>query len=879
MAIKPFNSVAGFSVGKGTSNVILGNGDILANNFVASGNSTLGPISNVTITGGNAGQYLRTDGNGNLSFATLDSSGIANGTSNIAILANGNVNVSASGNANVLTVTGNSAIVNGTLIANYVAGELTTGNQPNITSVGTLSNLAVSNSISAGSLSVTGNISTTGQLISTASTGTSPIAVASTTLVANLNADLLDGYDSSSLATSNTVAIRDSNANITANYFIGNGSQLTGIITSVSNVVNGTSNINIAIPDGNVTTSVNGVANVLVVTSTGANLSGTMSVGNLTTGSGSGGSILGANLVSANFFTGTLTTAAQPNITSVGTLGNLTVGNLISTTSLNAIGNITAQNFTGVFANGTSNISIPSASGNINISAAGNANIVTVTGSGANVNGTLAVSSSTSLSGTLTVSSTTTLSGGTFNHTGSVSNITSSVGNVTSVIAGGATSSGNTKTVSIGTSGLAGSNTTITVGSPNSTITTVYGESTFIGNIIGTLANGNSNISIPASNGNILLTTSGSERVRIDTSGNVGIGTATPIYRLDTSGTPRSFGYYSTPIGAPATPTTSVIASGGTLVTATYYFKIVAVDALGNLSNVSAESTGAVVSVANSSINVSWTATPGAVSYRVYYATSSNGQANYYTSTTNSYTLTATSGTAGSPPQTDTTGSMVVGNTSAASVKVSSTPQPAITLAPTTSNSVALSMQSNTTFAVSGSSTGQMLVLTDVTSNTLFMVANTTGTTLMSARSNNNVDINPYVGNTTIGVYSTSPSLAVGSNTTSNSNVIIGGATYSYITTSTTATTAVVLDTYNANTFASVDYFVQASAGGNYQSSTYKVISNGTAVFSTEYGRIFTSTNPLVTFTTSMAGNVVQVNATPTVSGTTFKIVKTMMGI
>jgi len=53
------------------------------------------------------------------------------------------------------------------------------------------------------------------QLISTATTGTAPLSVTSTTLVANLNADLLDGYHSSSFATSTHNHILDSLSNVT----------------------------------------------------------------------------------------------------------------------------------------------------------------------------------------------------------------------------------------------------------------------------------------------------------------------------------------------------------------------------------------------------------------------------------------------------------------------------------------------------------------------------------------------------------------------------------------------------------------------------------------------------------------------------------------
>jgi hypothetical protein len=90
----------------------------------------------------------------------------------------------------------------------------------------------------------------------------------------------------------------------------------------------------------------------------------------------SGNAQLG-NLATANFFSGTLTTAAQPNITSIGTLSSLTV-----------TGNVSAGNFVGNLANGNSDISIPAANGNINFDVAGNANVTVFTGTGINVAGT-----------------------------------------------------------------------------------------------------------------------------------------------------------------------------------------------------------------------------------------------------------------------------------------------------------------------------------------------------------------------------------------------------------------------------------------------------------------------------------------------------------
>jgi len=62
--------------------------------------------------------------------------------------------------------------------------------------------------------------------------------------------------------------------NVTGNYINGNGFFLSGIITSVANINNGTSNVNIASANANITASVNGTPNVVIITSTGANVAG-----------------------------------------------------------------------------------------------------------------------------------------------------------------------------------------------------------------------------------------------------------------------------------------------------------------------------------------------------------------------------------------------------------------------------------------------------------------------------------------------------------------------------------------------------------------------------------------------------------------------------
>ena len=188
----------------------------------------------------------------------------------------------------------------------------------------------------------------------------------------------------------------------------------TGNITTINSGVIQNGNSVIAITaNGNINFTATSV-DVLTVSSTGANISGTANVtgnlyaSNLSVGTGNiiSGNVSGGNLVSASYLQGTLTTAAQPNITSVGTLTSLNVG---GTSNLGPVGNVTITggtsgyylqtNGSGVLtwaavptgtsiSNGNSNVNIPVANGNVNISSDGNANVLVVTGTGANITGT-----------------------------------------------------------------------------------------------------------------------------------------------------------------------------------------------------------------------------------------------------------------------------------------------------------------------------------------------------------------------------------------------------------------------------------------------------------------------------------------------------------
>jgi collagen type VII alpha len=334
--------------------------------------SILGGNGNVIITGGSSGQYLQTDGSGNLTWATISTASISNGNSNVSIpAANGNVNISAAGNANRFVVTGTGANVTGTL---SVSGN---ANVANLGVTGVFATtLSATGNANVGNLGVaqvlaTANI-TAPQLISNVATGTAPLVVTSTTQVANLSV-----ATAGSATTAGTVTTA-AQPNITS----------VGTLTTLS--VSGNANVgNIGATNG-VFTNVSGNGSQLS-SITGANITG--QVGNA-------------------LVAGTVYTNAQPNITSVGTLtslstsGNANVGNLGTTGLISATGNITGNyilgngsQLTGIvtgtaatIANGNSNVNIPAANGNVNISAVGNANIVVVTGTGANIAGTLSVS-------------------------------------------------------------------------------------------------------------------------------------------------------------------------------------------------------------------------------------------------------------------------------------------------------------------------------------------------------------------------------------------------------------------------------------------------------------------------------------------------------
>jgi hypothetical protein len=132
--------------------------------------------------------------------------------------------------------------------------------------------------------------------------------------------------------------------NITASFFIGNGSQLTGI--DATQIQSGTSNVKVVSSGGNATIGIGGTGNIAVFATTGAFFTGVASA----SGNVIGGNILTAGLISA---TSTITSAANVvggNITTGGQIsatGNITGGNIRTAGLISATGAITGAVLTG----------------------------------------------------------------------------------------------------------------------------------------------------------------------------------------------------------------------------------------------------------------------------------------------------------------------------------------------------------------------------------------------------------------------------------------------------------------------------------------------------------------------------------------------------
>jgi hypothetical protein len=225
----------------------------------------------------------------------------------------------------------------GALTSTLFTGTLTTAAQPNVTSLGTLTALGVNGTVTAVNITAntgvfTGNASGLSEInASNLSSGTVPTARLSGGYPITVTTAAQPNITSVGTLTGLTVG------NATANAVFGNGT-----ITLNSGLITGNGNGLSSIVGANVTGAVAFATTANAVA--GANVSGAVAFA--TTANAVAGANVSGTVASATT-AGTVTTAAQPNITSVGTLTSLAVTGALTTTQITAGANTTAGNITG----------------------------------------------------------------------------------------------------------------------------------------------------------------------------------------------------------------------------------------------------------------------------------------------------------------------------------------------------------------------------------------------------------------------------------------------------------------------------------------------------------------------------------------------------
>ncbi len=403
------------------------------NNIDFNSTSNLGPVSNVTVTGGVNGAFLSTDGAGTLTWdtATLvpaqgaDTEIIFNdGGSTYA----GNTGLTFNKTSGNVAIPGNLAVTS-SVSGTTLEGSLLTNAQPNITSVGTLTSLILSGTLNTNSDVITnaGNItiaSGTGSFIGNGAgltniTGANvsevPLATLATTATtanavagANVTGEVPFAQVANSVAGANVSGEVDFAA--TANAV--DGSNVSGVVSTatVATTVSAAAQSNITSVGtlsslsvtGNVSAgNVSGAGGVFTyVSGDGANLTAIdgqqvtgevdfAQVANAVAGANVSGTVALATSATSATTSGTVTTSAQPNITSVGTLTVLGVNGIVTAQSFTAntglfngdgggLSNVAAANISGVVANATYATSAGSSALALDITGASQPNITAV---------------------------------------------------------------------------------------------------------------------------------------------------------------------------------------------------------------------------------------------------------------------------------------------------------------------------------------------------------------------------------------------------------------------------------------------------------------------------------------------------------------------
>jgi filamentous hemagglutinin len=349
------------ATGNVTGNYILGNGAFLSGVITSVANINNG-TSNVSIYAANANVAVSVDGTANVAvFATTGEyiTGLLSVSGNVT---GGNVLtgglISSTGTiTSAANITGGNLLTGGlaSVTGNITGGNVLTGglisstgniNGGNLTTVGLIS---TSGNIAGGNILSNNYFYANGQAIVfgvnyTAAT-TPPSSPANGWQWYNTTTDVLYEYLSDSVsqywvdvsspafaagvvanisisgsmlvnanATYDIGSSSQTFANVYAQNYYGNGASLSGIITSVSNINNGTTNMTVVSSGGNITTNVAGTANVGVWYNGGLSITGDLSV--------SGNATLSGNILGDRIQNGT----TQIDIQTPGGNANVTIG-------------------------------------------------------------------------------------------------------------------------------------------------------------------------------------------------------------------------------------------------------------------------------------------------------------------------------------------------------------------------------------------------------------------------------------------------------------------------------------------------------------------------------------------------------------------------
>ena len=254
-----------------------------------------------------------------------------------------------------LTITGGNLITGGTVSAssNITGGNVLTAGIVSATNTITGGNLITSGTISASSNITGGNLITSGLLSASANIYSNATIIVRNDINAGGNVSATNYTGSLVSIVGNVVGTNISaSGNIFGTYIIGNGACLTGVITSLANINNGTSNISIPSTDGNIIVSVSGTYDTTTFSNQGVLVTGVISA----SGNVIAGNISTAGLISltGNIYAGNVINSGSSSVN-----GNITAGNILSS-SISVSGNIISNNV-----NANLYASTISASGNI----------------------------------------------------------------------------------------------------------------------------------------------------------------------------------------------------------------------------------------------------------------------------------------------------------------------------------------------------------------------------------------------------------------------------------------------------------------------------------------------------------------------------------